>query len=243
MKNKAVFLTVGLFAASAVFSAGLWAAQKIELVDEDGDGKKETQVFWEGSKKVKALSDKNNDGKPDITVLYKAGKRISAEFDKDFDGRVEVWTIYDQKEKVKRRAKDTNKDGKPDLYQEMMPGGPILKEYDRNFDGKIDKRSLQVFNQDKKAPIFTNKLEYISMPGYDTLWLEDDSNFDGKIDAYREKGNKEAGKDKIGKPIDTSTAVEREKTEKPKPKPGQGSGKGQGERLVDKMNERFGLSE
>lgn len=243
MRRKTALLTAGLFLASGALSANLWAAQRIEQLDEDGDGRKETQEFWEGSNRVKAISDKNNDGKPDVFVQYKGGKLLSAELDRDYNGNIDTWTMYDAKEKVKRRVKDTNNDGKPDFYQETMPGGPILKEYDRNFDGRVDKRALQLFNPNKKIPIYTNRLEYLATPGYDTIWFEEDSDFDGKIDVYREKGNKEAGKEKIGKPIDTTTASEREKKEELKPKPSPGPGKGQGQRLVDKMNERFGVKE
>ena len=123
--------------------------------------------------------------------------------DKDGDGRPDVWYQYDKEKHLKRSATDSDHDGKPDQFREMIKGrNVVLREYDRNFDGKIDRRALTEWDQNKKLHTFVNgRSQNIPMPGYVTLWSEEDNDYDGKIDIYKEKGNKNPPKDKIGKPI------------------------------------------
>ena len=49
-----------------------------------------------------------------------------------------------------------------------------------------------------------NLPQYTAMPGYVTLWSEEDNDFDGKIDAYTERGNKNPSRERIGQPIEKS---------------------------------------
>lgn len=178
------------------------AKERTEWVDENEDGRKETQLFYKDKQIVKALVDRNGDGNVDNTVLYKKGVRHTSELDRDFDGKVDTWTQYDDKGMTLRTAKDTNMDGKADYFKQMVRGRDlIIKEYDRNHDGKIDRRIMSEWDPNKKMSIFTNKLESIAMPGYRNVWREEDNDFDGKIDAYWERKKPDAGKDKIGKPI------------------------------------------
>ena len=73
----------------------------------------------------------------------------------------------------------------------------MLKEYDRNFDGRIDQRKLVTWSPERlKIP------GQGAIPGYVPLWVEGDDDFDGLIDVYTEKGNKNPSNQKIGKPID-----------------------------------------
>jgi hypothetical protein len=125
------------------------------------------------------------------------------EIDKDGDGKTDIWEIYDAKGRLKNTARDTNKDGKPDQFIELIKGRQlIIKEQDRNFDGQIDRRALAEFKPDKKIPIYSGgKMTNIPNPGYVNLWVEEDNDFDGKIDVYKERGNKEPSKAKIGTPI------------------------------------------
>ena len=185
------------------FSTALLAAERVEWKDEDGDGRKETQVFYDGDQMVKALLDKNGDGKPDQWLTFQNGKRYAAEVDSDFDGKVDKWITYDSEGKAKIIARDTHHGGKPDSFETFLKGRElVLKEYDRNFDGRIDKRALMQWDANKKIAIVMNgRVNSIPNPGYVWLWKEEDNNFDGKIDVYQERGNKNPSTDKIGKEI------------------------------------------
>lgn len=117
-----------------------------------------------------------------------------------------TWFTYDDQGELKIVAKDTNKDGKPDSFTTFLKGrNLVLRESDRNFDGKIDRRWLTQWNAGRRLPLglINNRLEYVTVPGYTTLWSEEDNDFDGKIDAVTERGNQNASKERIGKPIDT----------------------------------------
>ena len=220
-------------------STALWAAERVEWKDEDGDGRKEAQIFYDGDKIVKALMDKNGDGKPDQWLYFVNGKRHAAEIDSDFDGKIDTWIMYDAEGKTKTIAKDTNHDGRPDSFQKLLKGRElVLKEYDRNFDGRIDKRELRQWDANKKIAIVMNgRVSSIPNPGYKWVWKEEDNNYDGKIDVYQERGNKNPSTEKIGQEMDPSPAKSKEENSPPK------SGKRQGpsESLVQAMNEKYGL--
>ncbi len=216
----------------------LFAAERMEWKDENGDGRKESQFFYEGDQVVKIQMDRNGDGKTDQWLNFKNGKKATAEIDSDFDGRVDQWITYDSKGKTQIIAKDTNHDGKPDQFQQMLKGRElVLKEYDRNFDGRIDKRMLMQWDANKKITTFMNgRPGSIPNPGYTWLRKEEDNNFDGKIDVYQERGNKNPSTDRIGKEIDPLPA-------KPEDKGGPATEKKQepSEGLIQKMNEKYGL--
>lgn len=148
--------------------------------------------------------DKNGDGKPDLFVEFHNGKKFKAEEDRNFDGRIDTWYVYDAEGHSKHTANDSNGDGKPDKFTELLKGrNLVMREYDRNFDGRIDKRQLCQWDPDKRIPMFiNNRMEYTPNPGYAVLWTEEDNNYDGKVDVYKEKGNKNPSKDRIGKLIE-----------------------------------------
>ncbi|MGH7198206.1 MAG: hypothetical protein ACREH5_05660, partial [Candidatus Omnitrophota bacterium] len=157
-----------LFLIFCGFSGMAFAQERIELIDEDKDGRKETKMFYDAYGKVKGEVDMNGDGQPDRFVKFKRGKRVSAENDLNYDGKIDAWEIYDDKGIIKRKAKDTNGDGKPDQFNEMLKGRQlVLKEYDRNGDGKIDKRQLDQWGVRKFGPGLP------SVPGYVPLWREE----------------------------------------------------------------------
>ena len=183
------------------------AATAPDWEDSDNDGRKETQVLYaENDKSIitKKVSDMNGDGRPDRTVDYKDGKPSTGEADANLDGKIDSWMRYDKGGKLAHAAKDTDGDGQPDQYRQMLKGrNLVLKTYDRNQDRRADKRSLLLWKEDKSIPVYDgSKMEKISVPGYVALWTEEDNNFDGKIDAYREKGDDAPSKKKIGQPID-----------------------------------------
>jgi len=137
--------------------------------------------------------DTNDDGIMDQTMFYRAGKKHHREADKNFDGKVDRWDYYDEEEVYRRTAKDTNQDGKPDSWMFHEPGGAVkLREYDLNFDGKVDKRQLTEFTMDKRLKI----------PRHLYIWKEEDKDFDGVIDAYRVRGEKDPVPNRLGQPID-----------------------------------------
>ncbi|OGW91491.1 MAG: hypothetical protein A3D28_02390 [Omnitrophica bacterium RIFCSPHIGHO2_02_FULL_63_14] len=172
---KELFLTA-LFAA--FFSTVAFAAQRVETADL------------------------NTDGRPDKWTTFDGERRVKAEQDSDFDGRVDRWFIYDQKGSLRKSAQDKNKDGKPDSFRELVKGRSlVLQEQDRNFDGRIDRRSLLEWKPDRKMPLYTNRLEYLIVPGYVSLWTEEDKDFDGKIDVYTNKAKK-GSPSRVGQPID-----------------------------------------
>ena len=142
-----------------------------------------------------------------IAIAPAGAAEHPATADKDGDGKPDVWYQYDKAGHLKRSASDSNHDGKPDQFKEMIKGrNVVLREYDRNFDGKIDRRAMTEWDPDKKLQTFVNgRMQRTPMPGYVTLWSEEDNDYDGKIDVYRERGNKNPPKDKIGKPIAVET--------------------------------------
>ena len=178
---------------------GVWAAtEKTRSVDENHDGRNETVYFYdEYGSRVRAEVDQNNDGKTDRWVKIKNNARFSTEIDRDFDGQVDTWEKYDSKGTTASVAADTNHDGKPDQFKQMLKGrNVVLVESDRNADGKIDQRRLTEWGMRKLGP------GQPQIPAYITTWEEDDNNFDGKIDVYKEKGNKNPDQSRIGKAIE-----------------------------------------
>jgi hypothetical protein len=227
MKRSALFLMVALSAWTAVSHA----EEKVELVDEDKDGRQETSIFSNEYGKIRAEVDRNGDGKPDRFVKFKGGVRFSAENDKDHDGKIDSWDYYSPKGSLLKTGLDRNGDGKPDQFKQMLKGRTlVLKETDRNFDGKIDRRQLDQWGTRKFGPGIPE------VPGYITLWKEEDNDHDGKIDVYHERGNKSPSKARIGKPIETPPSgygpqpKSPPRTEKPE------------DRRLREQNERYGLT-
>jgi hypothetical protein len=87
----------------------------------------------------------------------------------------------------------------------MLKGRELmLREFDRNGDGKVDERCQVAWDANKtiSIPQANGRMQHIGNPGYVTLWRERDTNFDGIIDEYTERGNKKASAKKVGKRID-----------------------------------------
>lgn len=140
-----------------------------------------------------------------------------------------VWKERTSKGVLIRTSRDTNADGKPDSHQLLLKGRIlILREVDSNFDGKIDQRRLVEWTTFRYGP------SQPEIPGYRNLWREEDTDFDGIVDIYTERGQKTRS-ERIGKPMNTAlTPLPEEK--KPSDKLPTA-----GERLVDDRNERYGL--
>ncbi len=166
---------------SVFWATGVLAAERAEVIDQDKDGRKETKIFYEGNLKVRSEVDQDGDGKP------------------------ERWDVFDSHGQMKNLASDSNHDGKPDYFQELLKGRDlVLREYDRNYDGKIDERMLMRWDNNKKIPTFVRgKPGWIPTPGYTWIWIEEDNDFDGKIDVYGERGHGHPSKARIGQKMQT----------------------------------------
>lgn len=237
MKTPPFFFTLLVLPLFLVLD--LRAAEKTESIDEDGDGRKETQLSYSGEQPIRAAVDKNGDGQPDFFTEYKNGKRFSSKADRDFDGKMDAWYLYNSAGNLLRVATDANHDGKPDRFKEFLQGSRAfaIEETDTNFDGKVDKRRFLQWNANKRIPLFNNnRMTYIPNPGYVTLWREEDGNFDGLIDVYYEKASKNPSKTKVGQPMNPLPTQSEEAEKPPKgSKPGEAA-----ESLVQQMNKKYG---
>lgn len=211
-------------------------AEQEEPANQKEAARKGVQLITEGGRVVRELEDKNGDGKPDITTYYVNGKKHHGEGASRFDGKIDTGYIYSTKGVLRQIAKDTNGDGKPDQFITMLKGRNLmLKESDRNFDGRIDQRKLVTWSAERlKIPGQT------PIPGYIPLWTEGDDNFDGKIDIYTERGNKNPSKEKMGKPIDVQPAPVREEAASPQSSNANGP-LDPTERKIKQMNDQHGI--
>ena len=121
-----------------------------------------------------------------------AGQTVSA--DQNKDGKPDHWVTYNDEGVRVLIASDTNDDGKPDFWKHPIRGLMILKEKDLNFDGRVDDRQVSDFVYDKTLKF--NRNLYV--------WREIDSNYDGVVDVYKVRGNKNPVPDHRGQKIDTS---------------------------------------
>lgn len=236
MRNRRLFFfALTLVIVMAPVRASYAAKEELPAHQKVAE-KKGVQLIYEGGKVVKELEDKNGDGKPDITTYYVNGKKHHGEGASHFDGKIDVWYLYSDKGVLRQIARDTNGDGKPDQFITMLKGRNLmLKEYDRNFDGRIDQRKLVTWSPERlKVP------GQGAIPGYVPLWTEGDDNFDGLIDVYTEKGNKNPSKEKIGKPIDAQPAPAREEASAPQ-SPNANGPSDSAERKLKQLNEQHGL--
>ncbi len=100
-----------------------------------------------------------------------------------------------ESQKPKITAKDTNGDGKPDQFKQFLKGRSlVLHEYDRNFDGKIDMRKLSEWAMIRPVPGES------PLPGYRTVRREEDNDFDGIVDVYYDRNDKDS-RLRVGKKI------------------------------------------
>jgi hypothetical protein len=181
-----------LVSASLIALAAPSEADKPRSVDRDGDGRNETQVFYDGQMIARELMDLNGDGKTDRIMLYRNGVRQLQKDDRDHDGRIDRWSYYSAAGVLYRIAHDRNLDGEPDSFKYMEKGRDIvLREDDKNYDGNIDRRSLTEWAYMKNTKTH----------GYRYIWTEQDNDFDGIIDKYRVRGEKNPVPNKMGSNI------------------------------------------
>ncbi len=146
------------------------AALVMRKADLDGDGIKESNVYYDGNKIVKVVMDKNHDGKADGTIYYRNGFRDYAELDSNFDGKIDTVILYYFTGIPASIAMDRNGDGKPDKWIYFKNGIVYKREWDRNFDGIPDYRIL-----------FSTKADYRidKKTEMQSIVKEYDDNYDG----------------------------------------------------------------
>ena len=182
----AIFLSLP---ASAAESAA------IQQKDQNSDVVSETHIIYDHDLPKRSESDWNHDGQVDEVVQFKKGMRFLKATDTDFNGTEDTWAFYDAKGHLMGNARDTNNDGKPDQFRQLLRGRDlILREFDRNFDGKIDMKKVSEWGIVRRA---TNQPP---VPSYVTLEREEDNNYDGLVDSYYYRYDRQSTK-KIGKPI------------------------------------------
>lgn len=171
-RNLFKFLSFALGAAGLFFAlcGPVSAAETKRKADLDGDGVKESVVYYEGNKIVKIVMDKNHDGKADATIYYRNGFRDYAELDTNFDGVIDTVILYYFTGVPASIAIDRNGDGKPDKWIYFKNGIIYKKEWDRNFDGIPDYRIT-----------FSTKADYRvdSKTEMQSIVKEYDDNYDG----------------------------------------------------------------
>ncbi len=133
-------LVLVLFWQAAAFAA---SRENVEEKDRNGDGRKETKIYYVNGQIVRMGSDINNDKKADETVTFKNGVPDHGEKDTNFDGKIDTWTDYDASGYPVLVAKDKRGHGKPDTWIHAKNGSVEMREWDRNFDGKPDFRSKE----------------------------------------------------------------------------------------------------
>ncbi len=170
------------------------AALITKKIDKNEDGFEEVTEFYSNDVITKIETDKNKDGKADTILLYKAGLPNLRKVDHNYDGVWETIYYYNSKGMRRRGETDKNGDGKPDYWRFFERSQAILKEYDLNFDGKVDKRQLTSFQYHRATKMHRHLY----------IWYEADTDFDGIIDVYKVRGEREPKPDKKGQEIDTS---------------------------------------
>lgn len=107
--------------------------------------------------------------------------------DTDFDGSIDTWAYFDKTGKLQATARDTNKDGEPDQFKQFLKGKSlILREFDRNFDAKIDMRKLSEWG------VVRRESGGRAIPSYITLQREEDNDFDGIVDSYYDRYDRQS---------------------------------------------------
>lgn len=139
-----LFKNKGFLVLLAVFFLGnhVWAAAAgtVRKTDLDGDGDKEANVYYEGSKIAKIVMDKNHDGKADATIYYRNGFRDYGELDGNYDGFVDTVILYYFTGVPASIAVDRNGDAKPERWTYFKNGIIYKRDWDRNYDGIPDYR-------------------------------------------------------------------------------------------------------
>ena len=123
------FLFIFLIASAHSLETTLcYANQRIESVDTDKDGIKETQKIYVDGKLKKIARDTNGDGLPDEFKEFLKGRDlVMVEKDRNFDGKI------DQK-KVMQWGSRRLVPGQPPILSYIA----LSKDEDNDFDGRFE---------------------------------------------------------------------------------------------------------
>jgi hypothetical protein len=83
----------GFFLMAALFfqaPACLYAAERVESMDKNKDGKADTWYHYRNGAVYKKEYDRNFDGKADFGIIIEGQKLIEKKYDDNFDGRFET---------------------------------------------------------------------------------------------------------------------------------------------------------
>ena len=123
MKKKYV---IAVFALIAFVVLIVLNNTRVEVRDNNGDGKKETIIYYKGFDYFKAEIDGNGDGKIDYTQYRKNKTTEREEIDKDFDGQIDIVAYY--KNNIPIRIEPVN-----DLYSYISTPSAIFTTNDAFF--------------------------------------------------------------------------------------------------------------
>ncbi len=160
---RGIVCALALFFILGLSSAAAFAAEQVETVDTDKDGKPDEWRYSEGGVLVRIERDRDHNGTHEVRILIKEGKPEYSEVDRNGDGRPDLIRFYEGGKPQKEQA-DLNFDGKMDAWTYYKEGFKDLLIMDKNFDGKPD------------------AWFYYAQVGLKLVGGRVDDNFDGKID-------------------------------------------------------------
>lgn len=102
--------------------AAAWPKDSRKMIDIDGDGYKEAEVFYSGKEVVRTLVDEDHDGQIETIIYYKNGARERAEQDFGRDGKTDRWIYYYFTGTPWKIAEDFDRDGMPDYWLYLKEG-------------------------------------------------------------------------------------------------------------------------
>ena len=112
------------------------AAERIEPVDKNGDGKPDRWLSYDEKNHLKRVAkDTNLDGKPDqFQEMLKGRSLVLVEIDRNFDGKIDRRTLkqWDANRRVPMM------EGNKLRYLPTPSYRTVWKEEDKDFDGKMD---------------------------------------------------------------------------------------------------------
>ncbi|MBP9733936.1 MAG: hypothetical protein KBD07_06165 [Candidatus Omnitrophica bacterium] len=158
-----------------------------------------------------------------------AGQTVAV--DQSKDGKPDHWVTYNESGVRVLIASDTNQDGRPDYWKHPIRGMMILKEKDLNYDGRVDERQVTDFVYDRTLKISRHVY----------TWREADTDFDGVVDVYKVRGEKNPVPDHRGEKMDaTPWSIAKEAAIEKERKASETSKSAEAEQ-VRQMNERQSL--
>ena len=153
---------------------------EVEVMDTNHDNIADVRKVY------KLVTTKEGDRKITIKIL------ICREIDLNHDGKKDVFRFYNDKGRPEKELEDYNFDGVIDLIAYFENGKIVREELDRNGDGRIDEwRIYEVVNPfadnyDPYASVYvTSSQEESENTQPKLMRIEQDNNFDGRVDAWQ----------------------------------------------------------